>query len=40
MCELGDNYTGDPDQHGPFAGYYRSWFSTLKKAADYQSKRV
>jgi len=29
-----------PDEHGPFAGYYESWFQEVRKAADYGTKRV
>lgn len=29
-----------PDEHGPFAGYYESWFSKVHKAVDYGSKKV
>jgi len=29
-----------PDEHGPFAGYYESWFEEVRKAADYGNKRV
>ena len=30
----------DPDNYGPFIGYYNSWFSEIKKAADYKKNRV
>ena len=30
----------DPDNHGPYIGYYDSWFSEIKKATDYKKKRV
>ena len=30
----------DPDSHGPFIGYYKSWFSEIKKATEYRGKKV
>eukprot|EP00597_Dinobryon_sp_UTEXLB2267_P004669 CAMPEP_0170068466 /NCGR_PEP_ID=MMETSP0019_2-20121128/7433_1 /TAXON_ID=98059 /ORGANISM="Dinobryon sp., Strain UTEXLB2267" /LENGTH=522 /DNA_ID=CAMNT_0010276123 /DNA_START=338 /DNA_END=1906 /DNA_ORIENTATION=+ len=29
-----------PDSHGPYVGYYESWFNEVKKAVDYSGKRV
>lgn len=29
-----------PDEHGPFGGYYDSWFQEVRKATDYGSKKV
>ena len=29
-----------PDEHGPYAGYFDSWFSEVKKATNYGNKRV
>ena len=29
-----------PDEHGPFGGYYESWFEEVRKATDYGKKRV
>lgn len=30
----------NPDNHGPYAGYYQSWFKELKRGVDYGNKRV
>lgn len=30
----------DPDNHGPYIGYYNSWFGEVKKAKDYGNKKV
>jgi hypothetical protein len=30
----------DPDNHGPYVGYFNSWFQELTKAKDYGSKKV
>ena len=29
-----------PDEHGPFGGYFESWFGEVRKATDYAKKRV
>jgi len=29
-----------PDEHGPFGGYYESWFQEIRKATDYGTKKV
>jgi hypothetical protein len=31
---------GNPDEHGPFIGYFNSWFGEVKKTRDYGSKKV
>lgn len=30
----------DPDKHGPYHGYYDSWFAEVRKGVDYGKKRV
>ena len=30
----------DPDRHGPYVGYYLSWFDEVKKGVEYQQQRV
>jgi hypothetical protein len=30
----------DPDRHGPYVAYYKSWFNELKRGVDYGTKRV
>ena len=29
-----------PDSHGPYVGYYRSWFADVKRAVDFSGQRV
>jgi hypothetical protein len=29
-----------PDEHGPYAAYFESWFKVMKKARDYDSRRI
>ena len=31
---------GQPDEHGPYIQYYKSWFSEVQKAKDFGMKRV
>jgi hypothetical protein len=30
----------DPDKHGPYADYFRSWFQELRRGVDYDKRRV
>ena len=29
-----------PDSHGPYSGYFDSWFGEVKKAVDYKNQKV
>lgn len=30
----------DPDRHGPYSDYFRSWFKELRRGVEYGNKRV
>jgi hypothetical protein len=31
---------GRPDEHGPYIGYFKSWFGEVQKTADFRDKKV
>jgi hypothetical protein len=31
---------GKPDEHGPYIGYFKSWFADIHKAVDFGTKKV